>query len=1382
VTAIATWLAGLGLDRYAKAFEENDVDLDLVATLSDADLVAIGVASLGHRRRLLAAAHEPGALAVGAPETSARSRSVAMPPPTRSPVAGPLGAAITAALEQRGYQIVDRLGHGGMGEVFRARQVGVDREVAVKVLRAREGDAERARFAREARAIAALRHPNTVRLFDYLIADDGSACIVMEHVQGESLWARLNRERRIPFDRVAAITIQVADALSEAHGKGIVHRDLKPGNVLLQDAEGYGEFAKVLDFGLARWVSDAESRLTRTGTVHGTPRYLSPEQILGTDVGPRSDLYALGVTMYEALAGRAPFVADVEAALLFKHMKEAPPPLPPDVERPTGFDALLERLLAKSPALRPASAAALRRELAQMIGHRSVRSSAEPTSSTVTTERRALIVIDVSFDLSRAVAASDDERHELARRGHAFVDGVVRRVGITVNGRSAHGAQLVLGAPVARHHDARRALETALELSAGLAAIDVRLDVRIGAADGLAIAGPVRAGEPTAGYLVSGDPVARAAELRDRAKAGEIHVALTLAERAPATLVIERNDTDALLRGRDAARSHASGTLPFVGRERELDAIRAAVEETRSSGTGSVVLLTGEAGIGKSRLVDRALAIAATQGVRSARGAAFDVEVGAGGDALHRIALELVDIGDDVTDRAAALERRLGPSALRADQWPFLYHYLGVALPGPMQRVYDAMDARTRLAGYRDTIAAIAIHEARAQPLVIAIEDLHWADGPTLDAIESLAAGLARAPILLLLTARTGEDERFRHVLLGHRVARIDLEPLGRDEALALAARLGVAAGDRQAAIVARAGGHPLLLTELARRPDDDDASLPSDVRGMVQARIDHLPEHDRAAIFAAAVLGPVFSRGQLAEMMGATDYAADALVEERLLRRDEDGGLAFVHALVRDAVYGALVDEHRRTLHARAASVAVGDRALVAMHLDRAGDARAVEAYLDAARSDLAVHRYADAKKHLTRGLAIASAVDDRIALLEVLGALELNAFDPAAALDHFRALASLARTDAETYRAQIGVASALRATNQRANEALEAVSRAEEAASRAGIVSSEVHATRGGVLFATGELDASREAHERALVIAREKGDVEREAQALSGIADAEYGRGRVLAAMERWQACVELARTHDLLAVLATNLPMLAMMKVFANEPAEARELAGQALALARELSRPRAEALAVGAASFASRVRGEADDAEEHARLGIELSQRIANVTFEQTSRYYRAEALVAMGRLETAREELDHARALARERGGYFIGAAVLALAARTCANEAETRACLDEGAELMAKGALSFNRFWYRENAIEAALAIGDAALARSHADALLGESELPPWARTIGERGLLLARVAHGERGGSIVAELTALLERAATAGLGPVARSIDAALQTIG
>ncbi|MCB9573377.1 MAG: protein kinase [Kofleriaceae bacterium] len=475
---VAAWLRALGLERYLDAFVANDIDGDLLLGLTDADLVALGVASLGHRKRLLAAItdgrgahdHTPTRALRTAPPPARDRTSPGDALPTVHLEPGVGAAALWPDLERRGYVVEQRLGAGGMGEIYVARQLGVDRLVAVKILRAPDRGDGAVRFAREARAIAALQHPHTVRLYDYVAIEGGGSAIIMEYVEGETLWELMRRQGRLPVRRIVPILIQVCDALSEAHGLGIVHRDLKPANIVLQQAPGYRDFARVLDFGLARWADDEDRRLTRTGHVFGTPQYLSPEQAQGAEVTPQSDLYALGVILYEALAGALPFGADGDASLLYRHVTEVAPPLPPDVERPVEVDRLLERLLAKAPPLRPPSAAALRAELAGRIAAAPVEvRRRDDGSATPSTERRRVVVVDVRC--AAGDDASHDAAHERLRRAHAEIERVRRRHGGFLNSRAGAHLQLVFGAPVARRDDVGHALDAALEVRAALTAL-----------------------------------------------------------------------------------------------------------------------------------------------------------------------------------------------------------------------------------------------------------------------------------------------------------------------------------------------------------------------------------------------------------------------------------------------------------------------------------------------------------------------------------------------------------------------------------------------------------------------------------------------------------------------------------------------------------------------------------------------------------------------------------------------------------------------------------------------------------------------------------------------------------------------------------------------
>ncbi|HRH01110.1 MAG TPA: protein kinase, partial [Polyangiaceae bacterium] len=255
------------------------------------------------------------------------------------------------------YRIVKLLGEGGMGSVYLAEQnLGATvRKVAVKTLHSHlsQDDAIRARFQREVGTVAALEHPNTIRVFDFGTSDAGQLFIVMELVQGQSLGDALLAAKRFSPERTKKILAQVCGALGEAHELGIVHRDLKPDNIILTSRAGQEDFVKLLDFGIAKRESatTADQKLTQQGTVLGTPPYMSPEQFTGTSVDARSDIYALGVMAYEMLTGELPFTANTAWEWATQHMRVAPKPFEGEaVPRP--MRKAIERALSKDPAAR----------------------------------------------------------------------------------------------------------------------------------------------------------------------------------------------------------------------------------------------------------------------------------------------------------------------------------------------------------------------------------------------------------------------------------------------------------------------------------------------------------------------------------------------------------------------------------------------------------------------------------------------------------------------------------------------------------------------------------------------------------------------------------------------------------------------------------------------------------------------------------------------------------------------------------------------------------------------------------------------------------------------------------------------------------------------
>jgi serine/threonine protein kinase len=260
------------------------------------------------------------------------------------------------------YTIVRLIARGGVGLVYLARQSLSNAAVVVKVLAANlVGDAETsARFDREAQRLRGVQHPNIVTMVDYGHAQ-GSAFLVMEYLQGELLSAYLQRKGRLTLVDFAPIAAQILKAVGYAHGQGLMHRDLKPTNIMLCTRKGRANFVKILDFGMAKLV-EGERDITSEQIV-GTANYLSPEQIRGEATDARVDVYAIGVTFYALLCGHLPFQADNNAALLYKHVHEAPPPLadalPPGHDIPPGLIELVHRCLTKDPALRPIDANAV---------------------------------------------------------------------------------------------------------------------------------------------------------------------------------------------------------------------------------------------------------------------------------------------------------------------------------------------------------------------------------------------------------------------------------------------------------------------------------------------------------------------------------------------------------------------------------------------------------------------------------------------------------------------------------------------------------------------------------------------------------------------------------------------------------------------------------------------------------------------------------------------------------------------------------------------------------------------------------------------------------------------------------------------------------------
>lgn len=298
------------------------------------------------------------------------------------------------------YRVQAKLGEGGMGAVYKAEQISLKRQCAVKLLRPEVAGSQMLlrRFNAEAELVAKLSHPNTVNIYDFGQDSDGTLFIAMEFIEGKSLRDVIHQEAPLPLPRALRIAQQVAASLVDAHAHSIVHRDLKPDNVMLQERGRQKDVVRVLDFGIAKLRDEnrqSQLAMTQAGDMLGTPQYMSPEQIRGETIDGRTDIYSLGGLLYEMVTGRLPFEAPTVMALLSKHLLETivpPSQRRPDLDLPPEIDALILRAMAKDAAARPATMEQFGEEIAAALamfpGESGLRTA--PSTAQATAQRSAI--------------------------------------------------------------------------------------------------------------------------------------------------------------------------------------------------------------------------------------------------------------------------------------------------------------------------------------------------------------------------------------------------------------------------------------------------------------------------------------------------------------------------------------------------------------------------------------------------------------------------------------------------------------------------------------------------------------------------------------------------------------------------------------------------------------------------------------------------------------------------------------------------------------------------------------------------------------------------------------------------------------------------------
>lgn len=528
-----------------------------------------------------------------------------------------------------------------------------------------------------------------------------------------------------------------------------------------------------------------------------------------------------------------------------------------------------------------------------------------------------------------------------------------------------------------------------------------------------------------------------------------------------------------------------------------------------------MIYIRGEAGIGKTRLLEQLQAKAEKENFACHSGLVLDFGMGSGQDAICSFVRSLLGLsgGSSREEIEATAENAVTDGMLAGERRVYLNDLLNLPQPTELRTLYDAMDNAARHRGKRATVAELVTRASRRRPRLLAIEDLHWADQTTLDHLANLAETVPRCPALLVMTSRIERDpldEPLRPTIAGRSTVTIDLGPLQPSEANRLAGAYLDALGELAKHCIERAAGNPLFLEQLFRHAEESAAGgVPGSIRSLVQARLDRIAVLDKRALQAASVLGQRFTVEALGALLDQPGYDCADLVWHLLVRPQGDHFL-FAHALIQEGVYDTLLRSRRRDLHRRAADwFRSRDLMLCAQHLDRAEDEGAPRAYLEAARADAAKYRTEQALRLVDRGLALARKRSDVSALSlrrgEILHDLGLIPESIAA----FEQALAVADVDIERCQAWIGLAAGLRVTD-RFDEAFAILDKAAAAARIDDLAErARIHHLRGNLCFPLGRLVECMKEHERALNCARAANWPEMEARALGGLGDAEYAR---------------------------------------------------------------------------------------------------------------------------------------------------------------------------------------------------------------------------------------------------------------------------------
>jgi tetratricopeptide (TPR) repeat protein len=760
-----------------------------------------------------------------------------------------------------------------------------------------------------------------------------------------------------------------------------------------------------------------------------------------------------------------------------------------------------------------------------------------------------------------------------------------------------------------------------------------------------------------------------------------------------------------------AGSERSQSERPFVGRQAELQQFTGILKACSEIKSGQVVYVRGEAGIGKTRLSAKFRDIASEMAYLCHRALVLDFGVSKQHNVVRTLVSSLISLSPDSAAQARelAVELACTEGLVDADQRVHLNALLNIPQPVELRSLYDAIDRDGREQGKIAIVTTLLTRLSARQPLLIFIEDIHWASESVIHLLAEVTKALADQASILVLTSRIeGDplDHGWKQQTASTPLSTIDLRPLRPADAMALAADYFDASTRFAQQCVERADGNPLFLEQLLSSAEEiGEDQVPGSVHSIVQARLDSLQPVDKQAIQAASVLGQRFTLDDLRYMIGAPEYSCTGLVERYLVKPEGEAYL-FSHALVQEAVYQSLLKSRRCELHRVAARwYDQREPELSAIHLDRAGDSGASRAYLEAARVQVVELNFESGLELANRGIELVETDEIKSELMLVRGEVLRNLGMIEDSILACRGAIETAQPGGQLCSAWLGLAQGLRVADQQ-DQALEALDSAQAIAVEHTLKSqlSRVHYLRGNAFFMTGDIEGCLAEHEKSLVLAEEVGSAEGMAVALGGLGDAYYLRGHMRSARDQFLACIALCQEHGFGQIEVSNRNMVGWSRMYLMEFSEAMKDALESIEMAKKVGHQRAEMIGTDLAGLIELERGNFAQARAYTERGLELSKILKAGSFVAQARFILARLDMIEGDRQAARKHIDKALQKVRELGTAFIGPAVLAVCAELADDVKQRAAYLQEAEDILDAGSVSHNQFHFARTAIDLGL------------------------------------------------------------------------------